>query len=40
MECSGSEVGGVSGLDRMSSWKDVDRTEDRALTRLKWQRVS
>ena len=31
---------GVSEVDRVSSWKDVERTDERALTRLEWQRVS
>jgi hypothetical protein len=31
---------GVSGVGRVSSWKDVERMDERALTRLVWQKVS
>ena len=36
-ECNESGAGEVS---RESSWKDVETTEERALTRLEWHRVS
>ena len=30
----------MSGVGRARRWKDVDRTEERALTRLEWHRLS